>query len=148
MLSPAAATQVFQEDFSITIQVMEASAGGGEGEEPAPPTPSTTVPTVTRSFEDPGVTVTPSAGQVVISGKYTSILKMSWQWIDNANNLVTTVEPPKKGEYTKITKMDAPPSLTEDCTYTIGGESFVHTVTLVSYSKGRDALLDLLKDVK
>lgn len=143
MLVPSSATQIFQVPFSITVTV-EAPAGG-EGEPPAPPT---TVPAVTRSFEDPGVTITASIGQVIIAGKYTTILPTTWEWLDNASEKKSTLVPPSVGDFTKITKMAAPSSLTEVCTYIIDGETFTHTVSLGSYTTGRDAMLNLLKEVK
>lgn len=142
MLVPSSATQTFQVPFSITVQVM--TAGGDEN----PPGPSTSVPTVTRSFTDIGVTVTPSLGQVVIAGTYKTILTTTWQWLNNAGTLVTDVVPPSPGEYTKIVKMDAPADLTKDCVYTIDGSSFTHTVSLVTYTTGRDAMLALVKGAK
>lgn len=148
MLSPTTGTAVYQTPFTITVQVLSEAGGGGGEEGGGGPAPSTTVPIVTRSFEDPGVTVLPEVGQVTISGKYVAIMKTSWQWLDNNGVLQTTQVPPAAGEFTKITKYDAPPNFTEDCTYTIDGEPFVHTVSLGSYSTGRDVLLNLLKEVK
>ena len=144
MLTPASATQVFLEEFSLTISVEVPGGEAGEGEEPLPPTPSTEVPVVTRSFEDPGVTVTASAGQVTIAGKYTTILPTTWKWLDLNGNQVVDTEPPAEGQYSKLFQMDAPPTLTKDCVYSIGGEDFTHTVTIVTYDTLRDKMLDLV----
>lgn len=143
MLTPSSATQVFGETFSITITV-SSSEPGATPEDPPVETPSTEVPTVTRSFNDPGVTVTAAAGSVTISGKYTSILPTTWKWLDLSGAEKTGVAPPAVGTYSKIFQMDAPPALTAQCVYTIGGEQFVHTVTLVTYDTLKNTLLDLL----
>lgn len=144
MLTPTSATQVFLEEFSLTISISTPGAEGAEGEPPAPPEPSTSVPTVTKSFDDPGVTVTTAAGEVTISGKYTTILQTTWKWLDLDGNEVVDTVPPEEGKYTKLFQMDAPPNLTKDCVYSIDGEDFTHTVTIVTYDTLRDKMLDLI----
>ena len=143
MLTPSSATQVFGETFSITITV-SSSEPGATPEDPPVETPSTEVPTVIRSFTDPGVTVTTGPGTVTIAGKYTSILPIMWKWIDLTGAEKSGVAPPEEGTYSKIFQMDAPPSLSEYCVYIIGGDMFVHTVTLVTYDTLKNKLLDLL----
>ena len=147
MLTPSTATVVFNTTFTQTITVSTSETVEGVDPETGEPTsevittPSTTVPVVIASFTDPGVTITTAPGSVTLSGKYTSILPVTWKWLDLNNVQQTGKEPPADGEYNKIFQMDSPSNLTEDCTYTIDGESFVHTVTLVTYDTLRDTML-------
>lgn len=143
MLSTTAATQVFGQTFTLTITV-SSSEPGALPEDPPVETPSTEVPTVTRSFTDPGVTVTTAPGSVTIAGKYTTILPTTWKWLDKNNVQQTGVEPPAAGTYNKLFQMDAPPTLTATCIYTISGETFTHTVTLVTYDTLRDTMMTLI----
>jgi hypothetical protein len=64
-----------------------------------------------------------------------------WKWLDLSNSQQSGTTPPAEGTYNKIFQLDSPPSLTEICTYSIDGDSFVHTVTLVTYDTLRDTLL-------
>lgn len=139
MLTPNSGTVVFGEQFSVTIAITTESS-----DPEAPAEPPTTIPTVTASFKDPGVTVTPSIGQVVISGKYTAIIPVGWTYLDKAGNQKTSDLTPALGSFSKIVKVDSPTSLTATCTYTIDGEVFTHTVDLVSFTKISTALKDLL----
>ena len=136
MLTPASGTVTFGEQFSITITVTSESSTVDPvtGETTTTSTPSNEVPTVTASFSDPGVTITTEPGSVTISGKYTTIIPISWTYLDHNMQPVTVPTAPATGIYEKITKVDSPPALTATCTYTISGESFVHTVTLGSYA--------------
>ena len=141
MLTPSAATVVFNTNFTQVITVSTSEAGATP-EDPPVETPSTEVPTVTASFQDPGVTVTTGPGTVTITGKYTAILPVLWKWLDLNNAEKSGTAPPAAGTYNKIFQLDSPPSLTETCKYTIGSEEFVHTVTLVTYDTLRDVLLE------
>ena len=147
MLTPSSATVVFNTEFTQVITVSTSETVEGVDPETGEPTssvvetPSTVIPTVTASFKDPGVTITTAPGTVTLSGKYTSILPVTWKWLDLNNVQQTGKEPPANGTYNKIFQMDSPPSLTETCTYSIDSESFVHTVTLVTYDTLRDTML-------
>lgn len=140
MLTPSAATVVFGTEFTQVITV-STSEPGATPEDPPVETPSTEIPTVTASFQDLGVTVTTGPGTATISGKYTSILPVVWKWLDLSNVQKTDTAPPADGTYNKIFQLDSPPNLSETCTYTIGGENFVHTVTLVTYDTLKNVLL-------
>ncbi len=146
MLVPASGTVTFGEQFSVTIQVVtESSTVDPEtGLTSTTTSPTTEIPTVTASYTDPGVTITPAPGQVTISGKYTSILPISWTYLNNSKQSVTSPTAPAAGSYLKITQVDSPPKLTEVCTYTIAGEPFAHTVTLGSYTTIANQLKGLL----
>ena len=154
MLTPSAATVVFNTEFTLTITISTSETVEGTDPETGEPTstivetPSTEVPTVTRSFNDPGVTVTPSAGSVTISGKYTSILPVTWKWLDLNGEQKTGNQPPAAGTYYKLFQMDSPPKLSEDCVYTIGSEQFTHTVTLVTYDTLKNQMLELIAGAK
>lgn len=149
MLTPTSGTVTFNEQFSVTITVSTESSSVDPvtGETTTTSSPSTTIPTVTASYTDPGVTITTAAGSVTISGKYTSILPISWTYLNNNMSPVTSAVAPAAGTYKKITKVDSPPVLTTTCTYTISGEAFVHTVTLGSYSTIANQLKGLLAAV-
>lgn len=109
--------------------------------------PSETVPVVTASYTDPGVVITTEVGRVTISGLYRSIIVTSWTYLNLNKTLVTTNMAPEIGTFSMITKVDSPANLKETCTYTIDGESFVHTVDLVSYSGIANTLTSLLATV-
>jgi hypothetical protein len=145
MLSVTSGSVVFGDQFTVTIEVLAESTGGsGEGETPPPPEPTTEIPEVTASFTDSGVTVTPAAGKVTISGKYTSIFEIPWTYINLQGAVVTSITAPEAGTYKKITSVQSPSVFTKTCTYTIAGESFVHTVTLGSYTTIANKLKSLL----
>ncbi len=101
--------------------------------------------TVTRDFEDPGVTIAITTSTVTISGAYQTILPITWHWLDLTNQMQTASTVPLSGTYSKIVQVDSPPFLTKDCIYTIGssstGTELVHTVTLGSF----DVISNLLK---
>ena len=147
MLTPSAATVVFNTVFTQIITVSTSEAGATP-EDPPVEIPSTEIPTVTVSFQDPGVTVTTGPGTVTLSGKYTAILPVTWKWLDLNNVQQTAKEPPAEGTYNKIFQLDSPPSLTETSTYSIGGENFVHTVTLVTYDTLKNTLLEKIAGSK
>jgi len=109
--------------------------------------PSETVPTVTASYTDPGVVIATEVGKVTISGLYRSIIVTSWTYINLDKAIVTTNMAPELGTFTMITKVDSPANLKEVCTYSIDGESFVHTVDLGSYSGIANTLKSLLATV-
>lgn len=149
MISPTAATVTFGENFTVTISVFTESTTT-DPETGLPSTtqvPSTTVPVVTTSFADPGVTITPSAGQVVIAGAYQSIIQSSWSFINKSGQSVTQPQAPAVGTFKTIFKVDSPPKLSELCTYTVDGTPFVHTVTIVSYSGIANLLKSLMATV-
>ena len=154
MLTPSAATVVFNQEFTQVITVSTSETVEGVDPETGEPTsetvntPSTVVPTVTASFQDSGVKLETGPGTVTLSGKYVSILPVTWKWLDLNNVRQTGKEPPADGTYNKIFQLDSPPNLTETCTYSIDGESFVHTVTLVSYDTLRDTLLSKIAGSK
>lgn len=143
MITPSSGTVTFGEQFSVTISITTEST-----EEGGTPVPGTTIPDVTASFNDPGVTILAEEGQVTISGKYTSIIPIPWTYIDLTGNVVTSTSPPDVGKYEKITGVESPSSLTATCTYTIDSDSFVHTVTLGSYSSIANTLQTLLAGAK
>lgn len=146
MLVPTSGTVTFNETFSVTINVVtESSTVDPEtGLTTTTTVPSTEVPVVTASFTDPGVVITTAPGSVTLSGKYISIIQTTWHYLDNNKLLVTSPSAPTTGSYYKITQVDSPTKLTETCTYTISGESFVHTVTLGSYTTIANQLKSLL----
>lgn len=154
MLTPSAATVVYNTEFTITVTISTVETVEGTDPETGEPTstpvetPSTEVPVVTRSFNDPGVTVTPGAGSVTISGKYTAILPVTWKWLDLSGAQKSGDQPPAPGTYYKLFQMDSPPKLSEDCVYTIGGETFTHTVTLVTYDTLKNKMLELIAGAK
>jgi hypothetical protein len=149
MISPTSGTVTFGVPFTVTISVFSESESidPQTGLPVTTDTPSTTVPVVTASFNDPGVTITPSVGQVVISGTYQTILHISWSYIDLNGQQVTQPQAPTVGTFKTIFKVDSPPNLTETCTYTIDGTPFVHTVTLGSYSNIANTLKSLMATV-
>ena len=133
----APATQ-FTQVITVTVEGTDPTTG-------QPTTgPSDTVPTVTASFTDPGITITPAVGQVTISGMYKTIIKTNWTYLSLTGDSVTSTSAPDVGKFTTITKVDSPPNLSEVCTYTIGSETFTHTVNLGSYSGIGDLLKSLL----
>ncbi len=146
MLQPASGSVTFGEQFTITISVVTESSTPDPltGEPVISTVPSTTVPVVTASYNDPGVTITPGPGQVTIAGRYTSIIPITWHFLNNNKQEVTAPTAPAAGSFYKITQVDSPPKLTETCTYTIDSESFVHTVTLGSYTTIANQLKGLL----
>lgn len=145
MLSPSSATVVFATQFTQVVQVLSSSVDPVTGESSS--TPSTTVPVVTASFTDPGVTITPAVGQVTIAGQYKKIIPISWTYIDTTGAVVTKDTAPDLGTFKMIVKVDSPPALQVPCIYTIDGETFTHTVDLVSYSTVADKLKSLLASV-
>jgi hypothetical protein len=126
MLTPASATQEFLKDFTTVITVSVDTS-----------TAVSSISDVVASFEDPGVVVSIGTDTVTLSGKYTSILPIKWYWKDLDDQLQSGDTAPPAGTYLKLVKLDSPPVLTDDCTYTItsdaGADTFVHTVTLISY---------------
>jgi hypothetical protein len=145
MLSVTAATVGMATPFTQVIDVLVETTDELTGETTT--SPSGTVPVVTASYTDPGVVISTEPGKVTISGLYRSIIVTSWTYIDLNKALVTTNMAPEVGTFTMITQVDSPARLTEDCTYSIDGESFVHTVDLVSYSGIADTLKSLLATV-
>lgn len=145
MITVTEATVNFTATFSQAITVLETVVDPVTGEETT--VTSTEPPIVIPSFDDPGITITTAPGTVVISGSYITILPTQWSWLDNSGITVTGLEPPKLGTYQTITKVDSPSSRTATCTYTIGSDSFVHTVVLPSYTPIADKLKSLLQAV-
>ena len=144
MLSPTSATVSFATQFTQTIYVLiESTDSDGE----STTTQSTTIPVVTRSYNDPGVTISTSPGRVIISGLYRNIIPLSWSYIDLNNQQQTITTTPVVGTFKKIFKVNSPSRLSETCTYTIGGETFTHTVSLPSYDPIANALKALLATV-
>lgn len=147
MLSTSTETVIFQNTFT-TVLTVSAGTDTGIG--------IVGVPTVVASFTDSGVTVITSSGSVTITGAYQEIIPITWYWKDLNDQLQTGTKVPPVGTYEKIVQVDSPPSLTEDCVYTITSELtsgtvtstiidvFTHTVTLESYSKIKTALLNAL----
>lgn len=142
MLDITEATVNFATEFSQTIIVQTTVVDPVTGEETTKP--SEEVPTVTRSFVDPGVTVTTSPGTVLISGSYITILPTQWTWLDKNGVSVTDVVPPEVGTYQTIVKVDSPATRTRPCIYTINTDAFTHTVILPSYTPIADKLKSLL----
>jgi hypothetical protein len=144
MLSPTSATVSFATQFTLTINVLiESTDPDGEPST----TPSTTIPVVTRSYVDPGVTISKSAGKVILSGQYLNIIPLSWSYIDLNNQQQTITTTPVVGTFKTIFKVNSPSRLTETCTYTIDGQTFTHTVSLPSYDPIANALKALLATV-
>jgi hypothetical protein len=149
MLDITAATVVFGDEFTQVINIVPDTPpdGGSSGDPPPdpPPAPAPVIlPVVTASVTDAGVTVKPeliytgnvaTAAKVTISGKYTTIIKINWEWLDIAGATASGPSAPAVGTFKKITKVDSPPNLKETCIYTIDGLTFTHTVDLVSYDK-------------
>jgi hypothetical protein len=138
MITPASGTVTLTQPFSVTITVTVDSDGSAV----------TDIPTVTANKSDPGVKIVTAPGTVTLSGAYTSVLPVTWHWIDS--NLVqhTATSPPAPGSYKKITGVDSPTSLTVDVSYTITtpqtSDTYTETVTLGSYSTVADLLKTLL----
>lgn len=149
MITPTSGTVTFGQPFSVTISVFSQSEGTDPetGLPTTTDTPSTTIPVVIASFNDPGVTITPSVGQVIIAGTYQAIIQTSWSYINLNGDTVTQAQAPTVGTFKTIFKVDSPPRLTETCTYTIDGDVFTHTVTLGSYSGIADTLKTLMGTV-
>lgn len=152
MLQPASGSVTFGDQFSITINVVSESTAPDPltGDPVTTTTPSTVVPTVTRSFNDPGVTVTTAPGSVTISGAYQTIIPITWHYLDMNGAEQTAPSSPPVGTFKKIVQVDSPPTLTQTCTYTITtetAENFVHTVTLGSYTTIANKLKSLLATV-
>jgi hypothetical protein len=126
MLTPDTATQQFLQDFTTVITVTVDTS-----------TAVSNISSVVASFEDPGVVVSIGTDTVTLSGKYTSILPVQWSWKDLNDELQSGDTAPPAGSYLKIVQLDTPPTLTENCLYTItsdaGAEVFTHVVTLGSY---------------
>jgi hypothetical protein len=126
MIDPELATQEFLRDFTTVITVSIDTS-----------TAVSSISGVVASFVDPGVIVSIGTDTVTLSGKYTSILPIKWYWKDLNDVLQSGDTVPPAGTYLKLVQLDSPPVLTDDCTYTItsdaGTDTFVHTVTLVSY---------------
>jgi hypothetical protein len=137
MLTPATATQTFLQNFTTIITVTVDTT-----------TNVSSISSVVADFTDSGVVVTIGTDTVTLSGKYQSILPIKWYWKDLNDQLQSGDSAPATGTYQKIIKLDSPPFLTRDCTYAItsdaGTESFVHTVTLVSYDTLASELTSLL----
>jgi hypothetical protein len=114
---------------------------------PSSSAPSSSVPSVSASFNDSGVTILPSAGRVTISGQYNQSHSISWQYLDLTGAVKTSDTPPETGTFSKITKVDSPPRLIETCVYTIAGQTFTHTITIVSYDPIANTLKSLLAEV-
>jgi hypothetical protein len=106
--------------------------------------PATDVPSVSASYTDPGITVTPATGQIQLSGVYQSIIPVTWYWKDLTDTLKSGPAAPASGTYLKIVQVDSPAFLTTACIYTVtssaGVDVFTHTVTLGSYDVIKTAL--------
>jgi len=155
MLDVTAATVVFGDTFTQVINVVPDTppdTGGGSGGDSGggsspPPAPPQTIPVVTASYTDSGVTITAELAKVTISGKYTTIIKTHWEWLDLTGAPQSGSSAPPTGTFKKITKVDSPVNLKETCIYTIDGATFTHTVDLVSYDKIGNLLKSLLATV-
>jgi len=145
MLSVTQADVVFATQFTQVITVFTQVTDPDTGL--ATDVPSTTPPVVTKSFDDPGVTVTTAVGQVTISGMYRKIIVTTWQYIDLNGVVQTTQVTPALGTFKMITKVDSPALLKQDCVYTIDGETFTHHVSLPSYTIVANTLKSLLATV-
>lgn len=144
MISITQATVPFASQFTqvITVYSTIVDETGTETQ-----VQSTTVPVITKSFDDPGVTVTATAGQVTISGMYRKIIVTNWQYINKQGAIVQSQVTPALGSYRMITKVDSPSKLKETCVYTIDGETFTHTVDMGSYTVVANTLKSLLAAV-
>jgi hypothetical protein len=145
MLSISEATVVYATKFNQVIEVFDEVSDPETGESSL--VPSSSVPSVSASFNDSGVTILPSAGRVTISGQYNQSHSISWQYLDLTGAVKTSDTPPETGTFSKITKVDSPPRLIETCVYTIAGQTFTHTITIVSYDPIANTLKSLLAEV-
>jgi hypothetical protein len=145
MLSVTAATIAPATQFTLVISVFNTSVDPDTGSMTS--SPSTSVPSVTASFTDPGITITPAVGQVTISGMYKTIIQTTWTYLSLTGASVTSPQAPDVGTFKTITKVDSPPNLKEVCTYSIGSDTFAHTVDLGSYSGIGSLLKSLLATV-
>ena len=145
MLSSTTGSVTFATQFTQEITVFSEEVDSITGE--TVQVPSTTVPVVTASFTDPGVTITPEIGKVTISGMYREIIVTNWQYISTSGAIITSPSVPTIGTFKKILKVDSPTRMSETCTYSINSENYVHTVTLSSYTEIADALKSLLAAV-
>jgi hypothetical protein len=106
-----------------------------------------TIPSVNILDPDPGVTYTTSVGQVVISGTPLDYPGTSWTWLDTTGALLSSTHLPT--DYSKIIKVESPPSLpgVNNYVYTIEGLTFTLTVTLPNYNPVQSKLKSLLETV-
>lgn len=155
MLDITAATVVFGDEFTQVINIVPDTPPEGGGDPPPTP-PPVILPVVTASVTDAGVTIKPeliytgnvaTAAKVTISGKYTTIIKTNWAWLDLTGAQQSGSSAPPTGTFKKITKVDSPANLKETCIYTIDGATFTHTVDLVSYDKVGNLLKSLVATV-
>lgn len=145
MLVPSEATVVYATEFHQVIEVFDEVSDPETGASSLVPTSA--IPSVSASFTDKGIVITPSAGRVTISGKYITSHNISWQYLDLTGAVKTSDTPPEPGTFSKITKVDSPPRLIETCVYTIAGQTFTHTITIVSYDPIANTLKSLLAEV-
>lgn len=137
MLSIYTSTQTLFVTFTEVISVL-AAVGTDTS------VPVADVPTVVPSFADPGISITTSTAEVTISGSYQTIIPITWYWKDLNDQLQSGNSVPPVGSYEKIVQVDSPSSLSTTCSYTIisssGVDTFIHEVTLGSYSTIKTAL--------
>jgi hypothetical protein len=100
----------------------------------------TTATTVLATFTDSGITAVVSGTNLVLSGKYQSIIPVTWTYIDNNRATQTSSVIPTVGTYEKITKVDPPAIQNKTVTYDVGGDSLVITVRLSSYDTVKNQL--------
>lgn len=142
MIAPTTDTVQFLTDFSVTVNVVSTETS----------TVSQSVPVVTADFTDPGVSISTSPGSVTISGRYESIIPISWSWLDNNRTPQSDKTAPEIGTYEKIVKVDSPPFLTKTCNYTIlvdgTPEVFSQIVQLSSYDVIKNQLATALEGAR
>jgi hypothetical protein len=123
--------QIFLQNFTTVITVVSA----------------TNIISVVADVVDTGVVVSYGTDTVTLSGKYQSVLPITWQWKDLADQLQSGTSAPAVGTYQKMIKLDSPPVRTQDCNYTItsdvGEDIFLHVVT-VDYDELARELTTLL----
>lgn len=149
-LSTSTADVVFNDTFTITVQLLVQT--GTDPDTGLPVTsPLNEVPTVTADTIDSGVKIIPGNGTITISGAYTSIVPITWTWLDLSYNSKTAKVAPAFGTYKKIVEVVPPPLKTYYATYSITSSAGVDTLTIGvvfdDYAKAAQILQSLLEKV-
>jgi hypothetical protein len=149
-LSTSTAEQIFNDNFTITIQLLVQT--GTDPDTGLPTTsPLNEVPKVTADITDSGIKIIPGNGTITISGAYTSIVPITWTWLDLSYNSKTAKKAPDFGTYKKIVEAVPPPLGTYYATYTItssaGVDTFTMGVVFNDYTIAANILQSLLEKV-
>lgn len=149
-LSTSTFTIDFNTSFTQTIQLLVET--GTDPDTGLPITsPLNEVPTVTANPTDSGIKIIPGNGTITISGAYTSVVPITWTWLDLNYNSKTAKVAPAFGTYKKIVEVVPPPLNTYYATYSItssaGVDTFTVGVKFLDYSIAAQILQSLLEKV-